>query len=153
MAGAWAALGYGLLLSAPNQQEWHDLEAGGRFAANLAVYLPYYILTLPVAIAVVLGLLWMHGPTSTLLTLTSITIAGFVYWITVHDVILEAQPQLGTSIKWCIAADIAAVVALLLDGLPVHRNSPNRQMPSPGRQLPPNPDQGRPPAPEQRTNS
>ncbi len=112
MAGAWATLGYGLLLSAPNQQEWHDLEAGGRFAANLAVYLPYYILTLPVAIAVILGLLWMHGPTSTLLTLTSITIAGFVYWITVHDVILVAQPQLGTSIKWCIAADIAAVVAL-----------------------------------------
>lgn len=112
VAGAWATLGYGLLLSTPDPQEWQELEAGGRFAANFAVYLPYFALTLPVAITVALGLFWRHSLAPTLLMLTAITIAGFAYWTTVHDFLLEAQPQLMTFVKYCIAADIVAVLAL-----------------------------------------
>ncbi len=105
-------LGYGLLLSTPDPEAWQELEAGGRFSATLAVYLPYFALTLPIAVAVALGLFWRHRLASALLTLTTVTTAGFAYWTTVHDFLLDAQPQLMTLVKLCIAVDIAAVLAL-----------------------------------------
>ncbi|MDG4780920.1 hypothetical protein O7614_14840 [Micromonospora sp. WMMD961] len=70
VAGAWVALGYGLLFSPDNAQVWGDLEAGGRFAATIFVYLPYYVTTLPVAVVFVHGrwgdpdLLWPLAATT-----------------------------------------------------------------------------------------
>lgn len=111
VAVAWGTLGYGLFLSRPDQQAWDDLEAGGRFAANLVVYLPYLALTLPVAVVVVLGLLPASRLLSPLLA-TTMGIALFVWWVTVQDYLFDAQPQLSACLAGCVVADVGAVGAL-----------------------------------------
>lgn len=110
LAVAWGTLGYGLFLSRPDQQAWDDLEAGGRFAANFVVYLPYLTLTLPVAVVVVLGLLPASRLLSPLLA-TAVGIALFVWWVTVQDYLLNAQPQLSACLVGCVAADAVAIGA------------------------------------------
>ncbi|WP_433319533.1 hypothetical protein [Micromonospora chersina] len=110
VAVAWGTLGYGLFLSRPDQQGWDDLEAGGRFAANLFVYLPYLALTLPVAVVVVLGLLPASRLLSPLLA-TAVGIALFAWWVTVQDYLFDAQPQLSACLVGCVAADAVAIGA------------------------------------------
>ncbi|MFG1658473.1 hypothetical protein ACGFIY_18300 [Micromonospora chersina] len=110
-AVAWGTLGYGLFLSRPDQQAWDDLEAGGRFAANFSVYLPYLALTLPVAVVVVLGLLPGARMLSPLVA-TTVGIALFVWWVTVQDYLFDAQPQLSVCLVGCAAAAVGAVGAL-----------------------------------------
>ncbi|TYB40009.1 hypothetical protein FXF50_05695 [Micromonospora sp. AP08] len=110
MAVAWGTLGYGLFLSHPDQQAWDDLEAGGRFAANLFVYLPYLALTLPVAVVVVLGLLPASRLLSPLLA-TAVGIAVFVWWVAVQDYLFDAQPQLSACLVGCVATDVGAIGA------------------------------------------
>ena len=111
VAVAWGTLGYGLFLSRPDQQAWDDLEAGGRFAANLFVYLPYLALTLPVAVVVVLGLLPGARLLSPLVA-TTVGIALFVWWVTVQDYLFAAQPQLSACLVGCVAAAVGALGAL-----------------------------------------
>lgn len=110
VAVAWGTLGYGLFLSHPDQRAWDDLEAGGRFAANLFVYLPYLALTLPVAVVVVLGLL--PGARLSPLVATTVGIPLFAWWATVQDYLFAAQPQLSACLAGCVAADVGAVGAL-----------------------------------------
>ncbi|MFC4020927.1 hypothetical protein ACFOW4_23685 [Micromonospora sp. GCM10011542] len=111
VAAAWGALGYGLIFSSHNQQAWGDLEAGGRFAANLTVYLPYYVLTLPIAAVVVLGLL---GTRDLLypLAAAAVAVALFALWVSAQDYLFDAQPQLLTSLAGCLGAEALAVLAL-----------------------------------------
>lgn len=113
MAGAWATLGYGLLFSTPDRHAWQELEAGGRYAANIFVYLPCYGLTLPVAAVVVLGLVWTRDRLFPLMASTAVGIALFACWVAVHDFLLKAQPQLMASVAWCLVASVVAVAALI----------------------------------------
>jgi hypothetical protein len=111
VAVAWAAIGYGLFFSAPDRQAWDDLEAGGRFAVNVTVYLPYLALTLLLLVVVLLGLLnssdlvWLPAT-------TAVGIASFAWWVASHGLLLEAQPQLQALLGWCLAADLGAGAAL-----------------------------------------
>lgn len=57
LGAAWGCLGYGLYLSPSDRHAWDELEAGGRFVAGVAVYLPFLALTLPVALVMILGFL------------------------------------------------------------------------------------------------
>ncbi|MEU8217967.1 hypothetical protein AB0C47_19580 [Micromonospora taraxaci] len=111
VAGAWAALGYGLLFSPGDAQEWGDLEAGGRFAVNIFVYLPYYAMSLAVAVVFVCGL-WGKPDVLWPLAATTAGIGLFAYWVSAQYYLLPAQPQLVTSVAWCFVADAAAAVFL-----------------------------------------
>ncbi|GGR76755.1 hypothetical protein GCM10010169_21160 [Micromonospora fulviviridis] len=133
VAVAWGTLGYGLFLSPHDQQAWDGLEAGGRFAANLSVYLPYLALTLPVAVVVVLGLLPAPRLLSPLLA-TTVGIALFVWWVTVQDYLFDAQPQLSACLVGCVAADAGAVGALTAAWVRAGRQ-PNTASPRDARQV------------------
>ncbi|MDH6464880.1 hypothetical protein M2302_005081 [Micromonospora sp. A200] len=111
VAVAWGALGYGLIFSTHDQQAWGDLEAGGRFAVNFSVYMPYYALTLPIAVVVTLGLLRAPDLLSPLAT-TTVGIALFVWWVTVQGLLFDPQPELSAALMGCVIADAAAVGAL-----------------------------------------
>lgn len=117
VAVAWGTLGYGLFFS-HDQQAWDDLEAGGRFAANFSVYIPYEVLTPLIAVVVVLGLLPVPNLPSALvattapLVPTTVGIPLFVWWVTVQDYLFDAQPQLSASLMGCLIADAVAVGAL-----------------------------------------
>ncbi|MEU0153865.1 hypothetical protein [Micromonospora fulviviridis] len=111
VAVAWGTLGYGLLFSRHDQQAWDDLEAGGRLAANLTVYLPYLALALPVAVVVVLGLLPAPHLLSPLLAAT-VGIALFVWWVTAQGYLFDAQPRLAACLVGSLTADAGAVGAL-----------------------------------------
>lgn len=112
VAVAWAMLGYGLLFSEHDLQAWDDLEAGGRFAANLAVYLPYLGLTPAIAAVVILGLLRPSTPLSVLVATAVVVIALFAWWVAVQDYLFPAQPQLSASLFRCLIADAGAAGAL-----------------------------------------
>jgi hypothetical protein len=94
VAAAWGALGYGLYFTTPDEQAWDDLEAGGRFAANFAVYLPYLALTLPVAAAVIYGSLARLNRLSPLWVIT-VAIAPFTIWVITRDYLLAALNRPG----------------------------------------------------------
>ncbi|MDO3702044.1 hypothetical protein Q3W71_10185 [Micromonospora sp. C28SCA-DRY-2] len=111
VAAAWGVLGYGLIFSAHDQQAWGELEAGGRFAVNLLVYLPYYALTLPIAVVVTLGLLRKPDLLSPLAA-TAAAIALFVWWVADQGSLFDPQPQLSAALMWCVIADAAAAGAL-----------------------------------------
>ncbi len=111
VAVAWGALGYGLIFSPHNQQAWGDLEAGGRFAANFTVYLPYYALTLPIAAVVILGLLGRQNLRYPLVA-TTVAIALFAWWVAAQGLLFDAQPQLFASLAGCLIAEAVAVLAL-----------------------------------------
>ncbi|MGN9777532.1 hypothetical protein ACTMS0_17455 [Micromonospora sp. H33] len=111
VAVAWAALGYGLIFSPHNQQAWGDLEAGGRFAANFAVYLPYHALTLPIAVVVLRGLLGRQDLLYPLIA-TTVAIALFALWVAAQGYLFDAQPQLLASLAGCLIAEAVAVGAL-----------------------------------------
>ncbi|WP_205752623.1 hypothetical protein [Cryptosporangium phraense] len=109
---AWSALGYGLFLSPSNQRAWDDLDAGGRFGANLAVYLPYLALAIPVTIVVLLGLLPRPAALSPL-GCAAAGVAVFAAWVATQDYLFDPQPQLVASVVCCFVADVAAGAALL----------------------------------------
>ncbi|MER7419818.1 hypothetical protein ABT346_24065 [Micromonospora peucetia] len=111
VAVAWGTLGYGLIFSPHDQQTWADLEAGGRFAANVTVYVPYYALTLPIAVVVILGLLGTQNLLYPLVATTAV-IALFALWVAAQGYLFDAQPQLFVSLAGCLIAEAVAVRAL-----------------------------------------
>lgn len=112
MAAAWGVLGYGLFFTTPDERVWDDLDAGGRFAANGEVYLPYLALTLSVAAAVVYGSLARRNRLSPLWAITS-AIAPFAVWVITRDYLLSAQPELVTWATWCLVIDLCAAAPLI----------------------------------------
>lgn len=111
LAVGWASLGYGLIFPPHDQQVWADLEAGGRFGATFLVYLPYYALTLPIAVVVIVGLLGTQDLLPLLLA-TAVGIALFGLWVAAQGYLLEAQPQLSTALVGCLIAEAVAFGAL-----------------------------------------
>lgn len=80
LAGAWVTLGYGLFGTAVDREYAEELEAGGRFGVNFALYWPYYLLTLPVLGVAVLGLL--RRPTTLVLIAVALAVdVLFATWI------------------------------------------------------------------------
>jgi hypothetical protein len=129
-AAAWGWLGYGLHFSTANQQEWDDLDAGGRFAANFAVYWPYYLLTLAVAAVVIIALLpmlsWISPRMATVVlsprwaTMVVVVlgamigvVALFARSIPTRDYLLLAMPELSIYARQCLNIDACAVVPLM----------------------------------------
>ncbi|WFE54608.1 hypothetical protein [Micromonospora sp. WMMD1155] len=110
VAGAWAVLGYGLF-SSGDAQVWGDLEAGGRGAASIAVYLPYLAMTLVVALVVLCGLV---GKPDVLwpLVATTVAIGLFSFWVSLQYYLFPAQPHLWASVAWCFVADAVAAASL-----------------------------------------
>ncbi len=111
IAVAWGVLGYGLFGSTANQRAWDDLEAGGRFAVNLVVYLPFLTLSFPIAIGVVLGLFSSLRSLSPLVA-TTVVIAVFASWVATRQDLLHAQPQLSRFLVLCLVIDAAAAVVV-----------------------------------------
>lgn len=111
VAAAWASLGYGLIYSPSNQEAWDQLDAGGRFALNFDVYLPFFALTVPVVIVVVLGLLRVPTALSPL-ALTVVVVVLFAWWVTTQDFLLTAKPHLLLFVGACALTASCAAGAL-----------------------------------------
>lgn len=118
-------LGYGLR-SQPDAEAWGELEAGGRFAAFIGIYGPFYLLALVLTVVLVLAPVSTRGWLSWLLTAAAVGVALFVCWVALAGGFLfEAQPHLLTSLTWCVVADGVAFVALIGVWL-THRHEPTR---------------------------
>jgi hypothetical protein len=130
VAAAWGWLGYGLHFSTASQQEWDDLDAGGRFTANFEVYFPYYGLTLAVTGVVILALLplltWISPRMATTvlspvrativviaLAAMVVVVALFARWVPTRDYLLPAMPELSTYARQCLIIDACAVAPLI----------------------------------------
>ena len=103
---AWVALGYGLLATPWKPHAQDELEAGGRLAMNVAVYLPYLALTLVVGLVALLGLF----PRPRTVWPLAVTVGGaalFGLWVLAYQPLTEAKPELTT---WALAS-------VLLQGL------------------------------------
>ncbi|MEU9825693.1 hypothetical protein [Micromonospora chersina] len=125
VAIAWVILGYGLR-SQPDPEAWGELEAGGRFAAFIGIYLPFYLLTPVLAVAVVLALISTRDWLSGVLTTTTVGVALFGCWVALTGgPLFQAQPQLQASLTWCLVADGVAIVALIGVWL-THPDKPTR---------------------------
>jgi hypothetical protein len=112
VAAAWAALGCGLVLSRPDVSAWGELEAGGRFGINLSVYLPYYVLSLPLVAVAIVSLL--PRPDRMFPLAGAMGLAGlFALWIFANDLLLVAQPELATYAIVGLGLTAAATVTLL----------------------------------------
>ncbi|MFC0033465.1 hypothetical protein ACFFMM_28475 [Micromonospora chaiyaphumensis] len=113
VAIAWVILGYGLR-SQPDPEGWGELEAGGRGAAGLFIYLPFYLLAPVLAVVVVLALVSTRDWLSGLLTTTTVGVGLFGCWVAlIGGPLVQAQPDLPASLIWCVVADGVAFVALV----------------------------------------
>ncbi|GAA3392831.1 hypothetical protein [Cryptosporangium minutisporangium] len=113
LAGAWAALGFGLYLSPSDRQVWADLEGGGRFALGFAVYLPFLLLTVPILFVVLVGFFWTRTPRSVLVLVvaTAFGIAVFAGWVANQPYLFDAQPWLRPFVVSCVFIDLLAALA------------------------------------------
>ncbi len=112
VATAWGALGYGLVFSRPDVEAWDDLEAGGRFALNFTVYLPYLVLSLPLAAVTIVSLFPRPDrmfPLAAAMGLTGV----FAVWLLANGSLLVAEPELATYALGGLGLAAAAVVPLL----------------------------------------
>ncbi len=123
VAAAWGALGYGLEFSTPNIQYWHDLEAGGRFGINLLYYLPYLMLSLPLAAVLIAGFLPQPDRMFPLAGAMGLT-ALFTLWVLANDQLLAAQPELDTYASAGLAFNAAGTLPLLTAHYFKHRRAP-----------------------------
>jgi hypothetical protein len=132
VAAAWTALTYGLYFSTSDPQAWDDLEGGGRFAANFAVYWPHFCMTLAVATVVIVGVLPIPTRLSPqrarlratrvviALVVTMVVVALFASWVLSQEYLIEPspsyplvpQPELAAYAQLCRRIDVGAVVPL-----------------------------------------
>lgn len=112
VAAAWGALGYGLIFSRSDMDAWGELEAGGRFGINLAVYLPFYALSLPLVAVVIVSLFPRPDrmfPLAGAMALTGL----FAFWVLANDLLVAVQPDLATYAVAGLGLPAAATVSLL----------------------------------------
>ncbi len=108
--GAWTTLGYGLFGTAVDREFASELDAGGRFGVNFALYWPFYFLTLPVLAMSALALARRQArllPPCAALTLSVV----FATWMmTVRD--NAYRPDLIEVALWAQLINLAALCCL-----------------------------------------
>lgn len=124
VAIAWVILGYGLRV--PARSRGVGRVEGRRQGRRIFIYLPFYLLAPVLAVVVVLALVSTRDWLSGLLTTTSVGVALFECWVALPGgFLLKAQPDLLSSLTWCIVADGVAFVALVGVWL-THPDKPTR---------------------------
>jgi len=108
---AWGILAAGLFRGEVDDQAVGELEAGGRFAINIALYLPYLAVSAVVVVATVLSLLPRLRTNVPVVALVA-TVVAFSLWTLGFQDLYGARPQLPAYTQ-------AAVELALMACLPV----------------------------------
>jgi len=116
---AWAVLAIGLFADPVDERASGELEAGGRFAINIALYLPYLFLSAAVVLAAVLSVLPRPGTTAPAVILVVVTTA-FSLWTLWFQDLYGARPDLPGRALVALGFSLAAVLPLV----PLRRRRP-----------------------------
>ena len=106
----WAVLGHGLFGTPVDTHYADELDGGGWFGVNLALYWPFYLLTVPVVAGALSGL--VRRPATLLPVASSLTLSAlFTTWVISVDE-NAYRPELADAGLWVLAIDLGALVLL-----------------------------------------
>jgi hypothetical protein len=113
LLGGWAVLLRGLYLLPRSTVPEYDLDAGGRFAMSIDVYLPALALSLLLLVAAPFVVLRRHGSIGG--AAASATAAVFLGWVSQQDALQSNVPDLDGAILVAFGLVAAAFFLFLLE--------------------------------------
>ena len=113
LLGGWAVLLRGLYLLPRSTVPEYDLEAGGRFAMSIDVYLPVLALSLLLLVAAPFVVLRRHGSIGGVAA--SATAAVFLGWVSQQDALQSYVPDLDGAVFVAFGLVAAAFFLYVLE--------------------------------------
>ena len=128
LLGGWAVLLRGLYLLPRTTGPEYDLEAGGRFAMSIDVYLPALALSLLLLVVGPFVVLRRHGSIGGVAA--SATAAVFLGWVSQQDALQSYVPDLDGAILMAFGLVAAAFFLYLLEIVapPATREEPSAEV-------------------------
>ncbi|KQV69787.1 hypothetical protein ASC64_08160 [Nocardioides sp. Root122] len=128
LLGGWAVLLRGLYLLPRTTVPEYDLEAGGRFAMSIDVYLPALALSLLLLVVGPFVVLRRHGSIGGVAA--SATAAVFLGWVSQQDALQSYVPDLDGAILMAFGLVAAAFFLYLLEivARPATREEPSAEV-------------------------
>ncbi|CRK55045.1 hypothetical protein [Alloactinosynnema sp. L-07] len=113
LAAGWVVLGRSIFFGTYDVGAIDDLEAGGRFAANFAVFWPFMLGTVIVG-GVVVAALFPRPATAVPVLVTAVMCTLFAIWVRIQDFMFTAFPSvpLGASLLVIFGTAAAALAAV-----------------------------------------